>query len=117
MSFDGKKALVIDDEEEIREILVFYLGNEGFEVDEADSGEQGISKAEGGEYSLIITDLNMPGISGDKVIEGLKNLSIEAKIVISTGNLEIDESAVHGSLFKPFSKENVKEMLDKVFNT
>lgn len=115
MDYEGKTALVIDDEEEIREILVFYLENEGFKVDEVSSGEEGIVMAKKSSYDLVITDLSMPGMNGEQVIEILRSESITAKLVISSGSLTIDESKIDGILFKPFNKDNIKEMLEKVF--
>ena len=116
MNFQGKRALIIEDEEEIREILNFYLQSEGVEVEEASSGEEGIQKAEKANFDLVVTDLSMPGMKGEKVIEILRTISNVAKIVVSTGSLKFEESIVDGTLFKPFNKDDVTEMLNKLFS-
>jgi two-component system, OmpR family, alkaline phosphatase synthesis response regulator PhoP len=115
VSYQGKKVLIIEDEEEIREILSFYLQGEGLEVIEAKTGEEGIEIAKKDHLDLVITDLSMPGMKGEKVIEILKKLPGGFKIVVSTGSIKFDESIVDGALFKPFNKENIITILQKLF--
>ncbi|OFZ51388.1 MAG: hypothetical protein A2381_17910 [Bdellovibrionales bacterium RIFOXYB1_FULL_37_110] len=116
MNFQGKRALIIEDEEEIREILNFYLQNEGLEVEEASSGEEGIQRAQKANFDFVVTDLSMPGMKGEKVIEILKTMPGVGKIVVSTGSLKFEESLVDGTLFKPFNKDDVIAMLNKLFS-
>ncbi len=63
------KILIIDDEEDIREVLKYNFEKEGFSVDIASSGEEGLSRIKIDIPDLIILDLMMPGMDGIEVIE------------------------------------------------
>jgi len=65
--------LVIDDEASILMLLKRILSRNGYAVDTAMNGEDGIRKIENNEYSLILTDIEMPGIPGDQVLDHLQN--------------------------------------------
>ena len=68
-----KSILVIDDEISILNLLETAISRCGYNVDTATNGKAGIQKIENNEYSLIITDIKMPGISGDQVLDYLRN--------------------------------------------
>lgn len=58
------RVLVVDDEEDVAEMVREMLVKEGFAVDRTDSGEAALSLIRGYGYTLILTDLNMPGMGG-----------------------------------------------------
>lgn len=58
------RVLVVDDEPEVADLIQEILAREGFVVDSADSGEAALSLMRGYGYTLILTDLNMPGMGG-----------------------------------------------------
>lgn len=66
------KLLIIDDEEDIRQILSYNLRKEGFEVFEAQTGEEGIRSAVENQPDLIILDVMMPEMDGIEVCETLR---------------------------------------------
>ncbi|HRY46134.1 MAG TPA: response regulator, partial [Thermoanaerobaculia bacterium] len=55
------RILVIDDEAVMRESLAAWLREDGYEVDTAGSGREGIEKARGADYAIYFVDLKMPG--------------------------------------------------------
>src|SRR5947208_15467622 len=61
--------LFVDDEPALRSLMAERLGERGFEVIEADSGEKAIQLLEQFAFDVVITDLRMPGIDGTRVIE------------------------------------------------
>ncbi len=61
--------LFVDDEPALRSLMAERLGERGFEVIEADSGEKAIQMLEQFAFDVVITDLRMPGIDGTRVIE------------------------------------------------
>ncbi len=69
------KILVVDDEEDILNILKFFLEREGYEVDTTLNGEEAIKKIEKNYYNIVLTDLRMPGISGVVLLEKKRNLA------------------------------------------
>ena len=60
------KILVADDEERIRRLLKMYLEREDYIIDEAENGMEAIKKALENEYDLIILDIMMPEVDGDR---------------------------------------------------
>lgn len=86
-----KKILIIEDEEDLRNLYVQILQKEGYEVDQAVDGEEGYLKLSKGQYDLILLDIILPKIDGLQMIDKLKEESkeITAKIVLLT-NLSQD---------------------------
>jgi two-component system alkaline phosphatase synthesis response regulator PhoP len=65
--------LIIDDEEDIRDILKYNLEREGFSVDVASNGEEGLAKIKNSIPDLIILDVMMPGMDGVEVNEVIRS--------------------------------------------
>lgn len=68
-----EKILVVDDEEDIRELVKYNLAREGFKVFSASTGEKALKKARSKLLDLIVLDLMLPGIDGLEVTKILKN--------------------------------------------
>ena len=62
------RLLVIDDEKNIREGLADFLQSDGYEVVCAENGDEGWKRFNDGDVDLVITDLKMPGLSGDDLM-------------------------------------------------
>ena len=77
-----ERILVVDDEEDLRELVAVNLEREGFSVDGAESGEQALDKASDLPVDLIVLDLMLPGIDGLEVARRLKNDSKTRRIPI-----------------------------------
>lgn len=81
---DKQRILVVDDEEDLREILKFNLESEGYSVNTASSAEQAL-KMLSDEYDLILLDVMMGGMSGFKMAEKLrKDLQSTIPIIFLT---------------------------------
>jgi C4-dicarboxylate-specific signal transduction histidine kinase len=84
----ANKILIIDDEEIIRDCIAMFLEDNGYIALEADSGAKGLQLFEEEKPNLILTDLNMPGINGFKIVEKINKQSpITPTIVISGGGM------------------------------
>ncbi len=68
----AERILVVDDELSMREFLKILLEREGYEVDTAASGEEALARIEERWPALVLTDLNMPGMSGLELMRDLK---------------------------------------------
>lgn len=75
----ARKVLIIEDEEDIRDILTHYIKKEGFIAEEASCGEEGINAVKSGDIDVIVLDLMLPDMSGYEVC---KLISIDYKIPI-----------------------------------
>jgi two-component system alkaline phosphatase synthesis response regulator PhoP len=69
------KILVIDDEEDIRELLMYNLRKEGYLVLDAENGEKGLTIMRESQPDLILLDVMMPGMDGIEVCEAIRNTS------------------------------------------
>jgi CheY-like chemotaxis protein len=72
---DGKKALVIDDQEEARDLASRMLTGIGFEIDTAKNGAEGFAKVTEG-FDLVILDLSMPVMDGFEFLSKLNELEL-----------------------------------------
>jgi len=81
----GSHVLVVDDEENICEILREFLESEGYSVETASHGEEGLELFRAHPASVVITDLNMPGMSGWDLARTIKKESADTVIVLLSG--------------------------------
>ena len=70
-----KRVLSVDDSSSIRQMVSFTLRGAGYEVAEAVDGRDGLAKAGGGRFDLIVTDLNMPNMDGLQLIAAVRKLA------------------------------------------
>ena len=86
------KLLIIDDERGIRNTLREILADEGFEVDVAENGKQGLEMAQAKAYDLIFTDIKMPEMDGIELLTALKSgeEAIETPIVMISGHGDVE---------------------------
>jgi DNA-binding NtrC family response regulator len=113
----GATILVIDDEAIMQEILADFLSEEGYEVDIAGSGEEGLDLAREHPYDCAIVDLMMPGIDGIETMQALKARDPELPVIMITAFASV-ESAVeamkrgaHEYITKPFKNDEVLVVL------
>src|SRR5277367_2749683 len=69
-----KRVLSVDDSSSIRQMVSFTLRGAGYEVAEAVDGRDGLAKAGGSRFDLIVTDLNMPNMDGLQLIAAVRKL-------------------------------------------
>lgn len=74
--------LIIDDEDDIRDILKYNLEKEGFKVDTARSGIEGLEKIKTSIPDLLILDVMMPGMDGIEVCDSIRSTSAYDQIII-----------------------------------
>lgn len=111
-----QRILIVDDEEDIREILHFNLENEGYEIDQAESAEEALNVLNNS-HNLILLDVMMGGMSGFKLAQLLRKSGNNIPIVFLTAkNTENDllsGFSIGGDdyISKPFS---VKEVIARI---
>ncbi|MBQ0163299.1 MAG: sigma-54-dependent Fis family transcriptional regulator [Treponema sp.] len=82
--------LIIDDEKNIREGLGANFELEGYSVKLAENGEEGLKLISKGDIDLVITDLRMPGISGEEVLRRVTTETPGIPVIVLTGHGSID---------------------------
>ena len=110
------KILIVDDELLIRQVIKEYLELEGFQVEEAEDGEDAINKAQKTTYSLIIMDIMMPKKDGYQACKEIKKLYDVPFIMLSARGEEYDkligfDLGIDDYVTKPFSP---KELVARV---
>jgi CheY-like chemotaxis protein len=67
------RILVIDDEKTILDVIKIVLSRTGFKVEIALNGREGIQKFDSGQFDLVITDIQMPGLDGRDIVDYIHN--------------------------------------------
>ena len=125
MSKDLKRILVVDDNEDIRNLLSLVLQKEGFEVFLAGDGTSAIQIIKSNSLDLVLLDVMMPVLSGlevlaiireskDKKISELPVMMITALSTIADIDAAIDTGAT-SYIVKPFRNENLIEKIAAIF--
>lgn len=121
---EKKRILIIDDERNIRMTLTFCLESEGYVIDTAINGEEGLDILlnQGKKYDLILLDIKMPGKSGMEVLKELREKENSSNVIMMTAYGTIKEAVLAIKLnaidfiSKPFTPEQIKTLVAKVFS-
>ncbi len=108
--------LIIDDDEELCELVGEYLSNEGFTIEAANDGEEGLKKAASGDYDLAILDVMLPKMNGLDVLKALRKESSLPVLMLTARGDDTDrirglEIGADDYLPKPF---NPRELLARL---
>ena len=100
------QILIIDDEKAIRKTLSEILSFEGYKIDEAADGEEGLKKFTANNYALVLCDIKMPKLDGIEFLEKAKQINADTPIIMISGHGNIDTAveAVKKGAFDFISK-------------
>jgi two-component system chemotaxis response regulator CheY len=118
----SKCVLTVDDSASIRSMVAFTLKGAGYEVVEAADGQEGLDKAKGRAFNLILTDQNMPRMDGLTLVKGLRALPAYKSVPILMLTTESSDAmkaagkqaGATGWLVKPFDPPKLLEVVRKV---
>ena len=108
-----KRILIVDDDDEIRELLEFDVRSSGYFVDTASDGMEGLSKALNNSYDLILLDVMMPKMNGFEVCKNIRNAKLSIPILMLTAKGTIEDKTsgfdcgADDYLVKPFDVQEV----------
>jgi len=119
VSMKQRKAriLVIEDEEDVRQLLSDILTDSGHEVETASDGNHGVEMFKKKEFDLVFTDLGMPGLSGWQVAEQIKGIDKNIPVALITGwkvrlaVSELEKSGIDFIVNKPFRLDQVLKLV------
>jgi DNA-binding response OmpR family regulator len=109
-----KSILIVDDEPELRGLLVQHLGTLGYEVAEAESGKAALKAIESKQFDLFILDLAMPKMTGDQLLREMRGRGITAPAIFLTAHNRLEdktasfEAGGDDFLTKPFSPRELE---------
>lgn len=117
-----KMILTVDDSPSIRQMVAYTLKGAGYNVAEANDGMDGLTKAKTQEFSLILTDQNMPRMDGITLIKSLRALPQYRATPILMLTTEAGDAmktqgraaGATGWLVKPFDPQKLLEVVKKV---
>ena len=113
------KILIIDDEKLVRWSLQQKLGREGYEVESAPTGEEGLNLIREDGFDLVLLDLRLPGMDGVQVLQEIRNLEREIAVIMLTAETSIARAVecvrlgAYNYLCKPFEFDEVRVALEK----
>ncbi|WP_042476252.1 response regulator transcription factor [Bacillus ndiopicus] len=117
------KILVVDDEEILRMLIRDTLEDMGYEIDEAEDGQEALEKVTQESYDLMILDYMMPHVTGIEVIEQLpEQIKANLPILMLTAKSQeedrqkVFENGVDYFMSKPFSPVKLMEIVEDILN-
>ncbi|MBI4595164.1 MAG: sigma-54-dependent Fis family transcriptional regulator [Candidatus Tectomicrobia bacterium] len=120
MEVMAEKILVVDDQFEMQRFLKKILERSGkYLIDIASSGHEALSKAKNTRYSVVLSDVKMPGMSGLELLQELRRIDHNIMVIMVTGFGTIDsavEAIRHGAfhyITKPFDNTELVSTVDK----
>ncbi len=120
------KILVVDDMATMRRIIKSLLEQLGFKnIDEAEDGQVALKKLKEGSYDFVITDWNMPNMTGLELVQSIRGdddikhlpvlmVTAEAK---KENVIAAIKAGVNNYVVKPFTAETLKEKIEKIFDS
>ncbi|MCC6990782.1 MAG: response regulator [Acidobacteria bacterium] len=120
--FARAEALVVDDDEAVREVIASYLSKQGMAVTGATDGRAAITALErsNGRFTLVVTDLSLPGADGLAVLRAARQANASSYVVIVTGYASLDSAiaavrlGAYDYLTKPFSLGQLDVILRRI---
>ena len=112
-------VLIIDDEIGIREMLSYELSQSGYETTTAEDGITALEIIKQHKFDLAITDLKMPGMSGEETVAALKNVDPDLEIIVATGYATVEtavqcmKNGAYDYIQKPFNLSELQILLEK----
>jgi len=114
-------VMVVDDEEEFREMTVKILTKRGLKVLSAESGEKTLEVLEQSRVDVVLLDVKMPGMDGIETLRRIRSLKPLVEVVLLTGHASV-ESGIEGmklgafdSLMKPIETDPLLQKLEEAF--
>ncbi len=114
------RILAVDDQRYFRELTEGLLGDAGYEVRTASSGEEALHILEREDFEIVMTDLVMPGIDGTELVRRIKERRPEQDVVMVTGVVDVKtavDAMKQGAvdyILKPFDRGALTDSIDRI---
>ncbi|MAR34114.1 MAG: DNA-binding response regulator [Chloroflexi bacterium] len=114
-----KKALIIEDDKSVSQLIRLYLSDSGYEVVEFNDGIKGLDYALSNNIDIILLDLNLPGIDGIEICKNIRNVSTVPIIMVTARVDENDklkglDIGADDYVTKPFSPRELMSRVNAV---
>jgi DNA-binding response OmpR family regulator len=113
------RILLVDDEAPLADLLQRYLERLGYQVDACLTAEDAVARfeQEPGRYTLVLTDLTLPGMGGDALLARLRETDPQLRAIVSSGYPYQPTSKLTGFLQKPFLPRMLVEEIEAILKT
>src|SRR6056300_407146 len=118
----SRKVLLIDDDASLRRVTEYSLHSAGFQVLSAVDGKQGLASFQADHPQVVITDIQMPDVSGYEVLQQIKAARPETVVIVITAYSSVEKAVeamkqgAYDYLAKPFSRDELVMVVEKAFN-
>lgn len=116
----NSRILMVDDDQNVLEMAECLFKKAGLEVHCAESGEDALGKIHGQNFSVVITDFNMPGMNGLELAVKIKEITPPTPVILITGkpSQELSDLAMQAGirsvLPKPLHLEQLLDLVDEM---
>ena len=117
MALESLHILVVDDDENFRQLLEAFLMTHGAQVTSCDDGESAYQQTAVQTFNCIVSDIHMPVMSGLELLSKIRNIQVcETPLILLSGDAEftqseLTEKGAQGFLKKPFPLHALKNMI------
>jgi DNA-binding response OmpR family regulator len=114
------RVLVVEDEPDIRRLNAEVLESSGYQVETADNGASGWSALKARRYDVLITDNNMPRVTGLELIKKVRSEEMPLSVILASGTVPTEElkqspwMKLDAVLIKPYTTEAILDAVKKV---
>lgn len=120
--FLEKRILVVDDDTLVRRLTARVLTRSGYDVDTAEDGVAAWNRIRAGEFDLLVTDHDMPNMTGTQLVSRVREARMPLPVIIVTGRVaDLEEVLTHcpwllvsATLQKPLSPQELLESVHSV---
>ncbi len=111
--------LVVDDEQAVRDVLSEGLQDSGYRCASASNGSDALELLKTDQYSLVLSDIDMPKMDGVKLLQAVKQLSADIEVVMITGVVDVEVAVrairmgASDYLTKPFNLDQVRITVER----
>ncbi len=116
---DGKKILIVDDEESFRKHLTHLFIRKGYTVVDAATGHEALALAEQRGFNIVLLDIVLPDIDGIEVLRTLREHASDTQVIMMTGNATVSNAiasmklGAYDYLIKPFDFEELFILIER----
>src|SRR6185295_13666498 len=118
---DPERILILDDDHEVAAFLAEFLEGRGYQVVTAHTGADGLAILQGGHIGLVLLDLRLPDMDGNRVMEEAHQLAAPPDIVCVTGEASLDsaikavEGGTAGYVLKPVDPRRLEPIVARIW--
>jgi diguanylate cyclase (GGDEF)-like protein len=116
------RILVVDDDPLVLELLSITVNSFGYECTEANNGQEAIEILDKERFSIVVTDMVMPGIDGMQLLEHIKASYPETSVIVVTGYtgtfsyVDVIKAGASDFILKPFNADELQAKINRIIN-